>query len=96
MHDQNRTDLGARRTRRQVIRDGAALTGALAFPGLLAACGSDSPSKSGSAGKAGGKVVYADGGGTTRDARRPAFLDPFQKQSGIRSSRPTATRRSSS
>ena len=83
MHDQNRTDLGARRTRRQVIRDGAALTGALAFPGLLAACGSDSPSKSGSAGKAGGKVVYADGGGTTRDARRTAFLDPFQKQSGI-------------
>jgi putative spermidine/putrescine transport system substrate-binding protein len=73
---------GSRRTRRQVLRDGAVLSSALAFPGLLAACG-DSGSGAGGAKKGGGRVVYADGGGTTRDARRKAFLDPFQKQSGI-------------
>src|SRR4051812_10660381 len=81
MHDQDR------RTRRQVLRDGAVLGGALAFPGFLAACGGDDSSSGASSGKggakAGGKVVYADGGGTTRDARRKAFLDPFQKQSVI-------------
>jgi putative spermidine/putrescine transport system substrate-binding protein len=82
-------DDASRRTRRQILRDGALLTGALAFPGAFAACGGDDEPTKGAAGssggakKASGKVVYADGGGTTREARRKAFLDPFQKQSGI-------------
>jgi putative spermidine/putrescine transport system substrate-binding protein len=54
--------------------------GALAGPALLSACGDDS--SGGSDGK--GEVVYADGGGTTRDARRKAFLDPFEKDTGIK------------
>src|SRR4051812_16122614 len=86
-------DEASRRTRRQILRDGAVLTGALAFPGVFAACGDDgsgagasnsSGGGGGGAKKASGKVVYADGGGTTREARRKAFLDPFQQQSGIK------------
>lgn len=67
--------------RRQFVRNaGIFSAGALGLPSLLAACGSGSDS--GGAGGS-GKVVYADGGGTTRDARRTAFLDPFQKSTGI-------------
>jgi putative spermidine/putrescine transport system substrate-binding protein len=68
--------------RRQFIRNGGLLAmGAVAFPSLLAACGDDSSS----GGKKGsGQVVYADGGGSTRDARRAAFLDPFEKKTGIK------------
>jgi putative spermidine/putrescine transport system substrate-binding protein len=76
-----------RTTRRAILKRAGALASVTAAPGLLAACGG-----SGAAAKArtiGGipvrsdRVVVADFGGTTRDARRSVYFDPFTEQTGI-------------
>jgi putative spermidine/putrescine transport system substrate-binding protein len=85
-NDSNRDAAVSAFDRRKFLQRGALLgMGAVAGPSLLAACGDDSSGGSGGSGGGGtGRVVYADGGGTTRDARRKAFLDPFQKKTGIK------------
>jgi putative spermidine/putrescine transport system substrate-binding protein len=76
-----------RTTRRAVLKRAGALASATAVPSLLAACGD-----SGSAAKQrtidgiavkSDRVVVADFGGTTREARRSVYFDPFTQQTGI-------------
>jgi putative spermidine/putrescine transport system substrate-binding protein len=72
-------------TRRSLIARAGAAGAAMSFAGVLNACGDGSSGSGGSSGSAGSKtVVYADSGGTTRDASRIAFYDPFEKATGIR------------
>jgi putative spermidine/putrescine transport system substrate-binding protein len=76
-----------RTTRRAVLKRAGALASATAVPSLLAACGdSGSPAKrrmiDGIAVKS-DRVVVADFGGTTREARRSVYFDPFTQQTGI-------------
>jgi putative spermidine/putrescine transport system substrate-binding protein len=74
--DSESLEAGALTRRSFMVRAGGAGV-ALSFTGVLSACG-------GSSGKSARTVVYADSGGTTRDACRAAFFDPFEKETGIR------------
>jgi putative spermidine/putrescine transport system substrate-binding protein len=76
-----------RTTRRAMLKRAGALASAAAAPSLLAACGD-----SGSAAKRrtidgiavrSNLVVVADFGGTTREARRSVYFDPFTQRTGI-------------
>lgn len=62
-------------SRRGLLRGGAFLGSAFAFPGLLAGC---SPSSGGASG-----VTFCSDGGAYQEAMTKAWLDPFAKQSGI-------------
>jgi putative spermidine/putrescine transport system substrate-binding protein len=77
-----------RTTRRAILKRAGTLASAAAVPSLVAACGGDS----GSAAKSrtidgiavkSDRVVVADFGGTTREARRSVYFDPFTEQTGI-------------
>lgn len=73
---------GSGASRRDVLKWGLSIGGLAMVPGL-AACGS-SESKSGNGGaKASTKVVFADYGGTTREAQVEAYYKEFTKRTGI-------------
>lgn len=75
------------RTRREVLKRAGVLASAAAVPSLLAACGgSESQAETrtieGIAVKS-DIVVVADFGGTTREARKRVYFDPFTQETGI-------------
>lgn len=77
-----------RSTRRQLMQRAGAVASASAVPALLAACGG-STSK-GAKGRTiegivvkSDRVVVADFGGTTREARKRVYFDPFTEKTGI-------------
>ncbi len=77
-----------RRTRRDVLKTAGAIVSAAAVPSLLAACGDDAETEAagrtieGIAVKS-DRVVVADFGGTTREARKRVYFDPFTSETGI-------------
>jgi putative spermidine/putrescine transport system substrate-binding protein len=81
-------------TRRQALTHAGGFAAVVAAPGLLAACGSDdeeaAPAKESSpaAGQmpevTSDRAVFATFGGETDDARRAAFFDDFEKETGAR------------
>jgi putative spermidine/putrescine transport system substrate-binding protein len=76
-----------RSTRREVLKRAGALASAAAVPSVLAACG-DSASDAESRAIEGidvtsDIVVVADFGGTTREARKRVYFDPFTQKTGI-------------
>jgi putative spermidine/putrescine transport system substrate-binding protein len=76
-------------SRRALLRGVLTGAGTLAVPGLLTACGTPTAATSSTLnsgpykGVKSKEVVYADFGGTTREARTKAFFDPFTKATGI-------------
>jgi len=75
-------------TRRSLLQRGSVAVGALGVPGLLASCGGDddgNPKTTGTDASRdiSGKVIYADYGGTTREASQAAFYTPFEKETGV-------------
>ncbi|ADB50689.1 extracellular solute-binding protein [Conexibacter woesei] len=60
---------------------GAALVGCA---GMLVACGDSGSTSGGSGTVKSDRVVFADYGGTTRAARKQAFLNPFSRAEGVR------------
>ncbi|ROO89128.1 putative spermidine/putrescine transport system substrate-binding protein [Actinocorallia herbida] len=77
-------------TRRNFLRAATIGAGAVAAPGLLTACGSgeeaavSAPTSGPLSGIKSKQVVYADFGGTTREARVKAFFDSFTKETGVK------------
>lgn len=77
-----------RSTRRELIKTAGAFASAAAVPSLLGACGGDSGAAAGGRMIEGiqvrsDRVVVADFGGTTREARKRVYFDPFTEQTGI-------------
>ncbi|MEU9823052.1 extracellular solute-binding protein [Pseudonocardia alni] len=64
-------------SRRSFLRGTLLAAGATAGASVLAACGGGATAAS-----AGGTVAFADWGGSVREARKKAFLDPFMAQKG--------------
>ncbi|OJU86027.1 MAG: hypothetical protein BGO11_08385 [Solirubrobacterales bacterium 70-9] len=94
-------------SRRKLLQLGGIGAGALALPGLLAACGGGGSSSGGTTGGGGGggggggesaespeltklleaptekQVIVANYGGSTEEARKKAFWEPFEARTGI-------------
>jgi putative spermidine/putrescine transport system substrate-binding protein len=76
-------------TRRDVLKRAGALASVAAVPSVLAACGDDEEQAT-TAGRTiegipvkSKLVVVADFGGTTREARKRVYFDPFTQETGI-------------